>query len=132
VKIVHESARAAAAAPIWRESTALFGASRAGVPTIVAAVHTRVTAMRHAPSTLHFSYAFRSALPQGSIEWEELPSLAQRVRQRSAVPTGAPWDATRPAELERPAPSQPFREPLKGVAIREVTEPDVFRHFFGR
>jgi hypothetical protein len=93
-----------------------------------------MTVMRHAPSTLHFTYAFRAALPQGSIEWEELPSLAERIRQRTTASVGAPepWDSTRPAELERPAPSQPFCEPLKGVAIREVTEPDVFRHFFGR
>ena len=88
--------------------------------------------MRHAPSTLHFSHAFRAALPPGSIEWEELPSLVQRVRHRAPLQTGTPWDATRPAELERPVPSQPFREPLQGVAIREVVEPDVFRHFFGR
>jgi len=88
--------------------------------------------MRHAPSTLHFSYAFRAALPQGSIEWEELPSLAQRVRPSTPAHAGVPWDSTRPAELERSAPSQPFREPLKGVAIRAVTEPDVFRHFFER
>lgn len=86
--------------------------------------------MRHAPSTLHFSHAFRSPPPLGAIEWEELPSLAQRVRQ---TPTGAAsttWDATRPAELEPASMSPPFRE-LKGVAIREVNEPDVFRHFFG-
>jgi len=89
--------------------------------------------MRHAPSTLHFTHAFRAAPAAGSIEWEELPSLAQRVRPSTAVHTGVPWDATLPAELERPAPaSQPFREPLHGVAIREVLEPDVFRHFFGR
>ena len=88
--------------------------------------------MRHAPSTLHFTHAFRAA-PSGSIEWEELPSLAQRVRPSTAVHTGVPWDATRPADLERPTPpSQPFREPLHGVAIREVLEPEVFRHFFGR
>ena len=43
----------------------------------------------------------------------------------------SPWDATRPAELEATPATQPFRE-LKGVAIREVNEPDVFRHFFGR
>ena len=59
-----------------------------------------------------------------------MPSLAQRVRQAPAGPASAPWDATRPAELESAAVSQPFRE-LKGVAIREVNEPDVFRHFFG-
>jgi hypothetical protein len=88
--------------------------------------------MRHAPSTLHFSHAFRSPPAAGAIEWEELPSLAQRVRHAPlAGPSGAAWDATRPAELETVTVSAPFRE-LKGVAIREVDEPDVFRHFFGR
>ena len=57
---------------------------------------------------------------------------ARSPRDAASVGAPAPWDSTRPAELERPAPSQPFREPLQGVAIREVTEPDVFRHFFGR
>jgi hypothetical protein len=87
--------------------------------------------MRHAPSTLHFSHAFRPVAPAGAIEWEELPSLAQLVRPTRVVSAGTPWDATRPAELETAPASQPFREPLQGVAIREVTEPDVFRHFFG-
>ncbi len=86
--------------------------------------------MRHAPSTLHFSHAFRSPPPAGAIEWEELPSLAFRVRQTASGAANAPWDATRPAELDTTPASQPFRE-LKGVAIREVNEPDVFRHFFG-
>ncbi len=88
--------------------------------------------MRHSPSTLHFSHAFRPSLRAGGIEWEELPSLAQRVRPLGAMASTTPWDATRPAELEPASISQPFREPLEGVAIREVTEPDVFRHFFGR
>jgi hypothetical protein len=87
--------------------------------------------MRHAPSTLHFSHAFRAPFPAGGIEWEELPSLVKRVRAGTTT-AGVPWDATRPAELEPASVSQPFREPLEGVAIREVTEPDVFRHFFGR
>jgi hypothetical protein len=88
--------------------------------------------MRHGPATLHMSHAFRSPPPLGAIEWEELPSLAQRVRPTSAPGVaGTVWDATRPAELETLAPSPPFRE-LKGVAIREVSEPDVFRHFFER
>ena len=92
--------------------------------------------MRHAPSTLHLSHAFRSPPAPGAIEWEELPSLAQRVRHAptgpvQSGPATSPWDATRPAELERAPASPPFRE-LKGVAIREVSEPDVFRHFFGR
>ena len=91
--------------------------------------------MRHAPSTMHFSTAypsraFRPAAPAGAIEWEELPSLAGSLARRIVAAT-SPWDSTRPAELDAAAPSQPFREPVHGVAIREVTEPDIFRHFFG-
>lgn len=91
--------------------------------------------MRHAPATMHFSHAFG---PQGlrptvagAIEWEELPSLVGSLAKRVAAATQAPWDATRPAELEAGPPSQPFREPVTGMAIREVHEPDIFRHFFG-
>ena len=93
--------------------------------------------MRHAPSTLHFSSAYlsrayRPAAPAGAIEWEELPSLAGSLAQRIVAATTRPWDSTRPAELdEGGVPSQPFREPVDGLAIREVNEPDVFRHFFG-
>ena len=78
--------------------------------------------MRHAPSTLHFTYAFHAALPQGSIEWEELPSLAQPVRQREATSVGAPapWDSTRPASLDRASPSPPSPDPFPGVAVRWV------------
>ena len=92
----------------------------------------------------------------GAIEWEELPSLADSLRERLVVlgtrhrdavaaakaraaafervaTAGVAWDATRPAELEtQTPPSQPFREALGGLAVREVLEPDVFRHFFGR
>jgi hypothetical protein len=111
-------------------------------------------AMRHAPSTLHFSHAFGTSAPAGAIEWEELPSLAASLADRLvilgnrrigaaaaaatrvhssglAATAGSPWDSTRPAELETSVVSAPFREPLQGVAIREVNEPDVFRHFFG-
>ena len=91
--------------------------------------------MRHAPSTLHFAHAYATRgyqpVPAGAIEWEELPSLAGSLAQRIAAAHANPWDATRPAGLDVTAPSQPFREPVDGVAIREVTEPDVFRHFFG-
>ena len=91
--------------------------------------------MRHAPATMPFPQAFgprpfRAAVA-GAIEWEELPSLAGSLAKRIATATQAPWDATRPAELEAAVPSQPFREPVNGPVIREVNEPDVFRHFFG-
>ena len=93
--------------------------------------------MRHVPSTIHFpsaylSRAFRPAAPAGAIEWEELPSLAGSLAQRIVAATTGPWDSTRPADLDGGGvPSQPFREPVDGLAIREVNEPDVFRHFFG-
>jgi hypothetical protein len=100
----------------------------------------------------------RARLPAsaGAIEWEELPSLADTLAERLVVlgsrhrdaiaaararaaaferiaASGQPWDATRPAELEpAPIPTEPFREALKGLAVREVREPEVFRHFFGR
>ncbi len=83
------------------------------------------------------------------IEWEELPSLAdslaQRLvhhdpRQRIAAGStvaefelrfGSSWDNTLPAVLD-PAPQpEPFREALRGLVMREVREPEVFKHFFG-
>ena len=91
------------------------------------------TTMRHASSTLPSAHVRpRSAAP-GGIEWEELPSLAGRLDPGAFAGSGQTvWDSTRPAELEPAVASGPFREPLDGVAIREVVEPDVFRHFFGR
>lgn len=89
--------------------------------------------MRHAPATLHHSQAYRPLPLDGAIEWEELPSLTARIGAcQSTPPCGAAWDSTRPAELDAVDASQPFHEPLQGVAMREVTEPDIFRHFFGK
>ena len=97
--------------------------------------------MRNIPSTLHFSHAFKSASSLGGIDWEDMPSLAEALAQRRAsgsdplqrVPFMArnAWDETRPAEFDSTVASQPFSEPFSGLAIREVCEPDVFRHFFG-
>jgi len=59
------------------------------------------------------------------------PSGRPTPRPARRSPGRRPWDSTRPAAFEASVPSEPFREPLAGVAIREVDEPDVFRHFFG-
>jgi len=114
-----------------------------------------VDAMRHVPSPLPFSHAMRPLTHSGAIEWEELPSLADSLAERlvvlgtrhrdaiaaarsramafeRAASMGQAWDATRPAELEPGPPPRPFVEPLQGLSLREVDEPDVFRHFFGR
>ncbi len=90
--------------------------------------------MRHAPSTLHVRHRYAPPPMAGGIEWEELPSLAARVRSPGGIAdaAGSAWDAMRPAELDRSLTPTPFREPVAGVSMREVVEPDVFRHFFGR
>lgn len=72
----------------------------------------------------------------GAIEWEELPSMGRRLMTRRAEfevssSFGTTWDATMPAAFDAIPPSQPFREALSGLAMREVNEPDVFQHFFG-
>ena len=60
-------------------------------------------------------------------------SLARLLAEGdSEPPHGKPWDITMPAGLDTPRPSQPFEEPLRGMAIREVIEPQIFTHFFGR
>jgi hypothetical protein len=84
-----------------------------------------------------FASAPRLNAYNGGIDWEELPSLTRLVVQgprrdfgdSSAFGSSA-WDNTMPASLETlPAPV-PFREPIQGLATREISEPDVFRAFF--
>ena len=78
-----------------------------------------------------------------SIEWEEVRSLRFALPRRDgadaadsgmdaafAMDTVAAWTNTMPAEFDPIVNSGPFREALDGLAMREVTEPDVFRHFF--
>ena len=106
--------------------------------------------MSHAQPKQYFAAQHRVIAYGGAIEWEELPSLAgslsRRLVTRSSWPHDAantvsgfeastsfhsPWDATMPADLDALAPSEPFRETLYGLDMREVKEPDVFMHFFG-
>ncbi len=73
------------------------------------------------------------------IEWEELPSLSERLvnvdtRRGTAFQNlhgiSQTWDVTMPAALDPITESGPFQETLTGLATRELREPDVFRHFF--
>jgi hypothetical protein len=80
-----------------------------------------------------------------AIEWEELPSLVKRLQRSPPSPAGraagdpsgsavagdAPWGDTAPGGMDTVPASLPFVESLHGLAMREVIEPDVFRHFFG-
>ncbi len=45
---------------------------------------------------------------------------------------GTSWGVTMPASFEPAQQSEPFKESLRGLAVREVKEPEVFRLFFGR
>jgi hypothetical protein len=78
----------------------------------------------------------RAAAHADELNREERRSLAESLAQLLATGDaeprrGAPWDITMPAGLDSPRPSQPFEEPMRGMAIREVIEPQIFRHFFG-
>ena len=96
------------------------------------------------------SAAYRNIAAQASsdaIEWEELPSLAKAMEKRrqtelkSASPGSAraftpssfgnAWSATQHSDFNDLPEPQDFREPLRGMAVREVHEPEVFSHFFG-
>ncbi|MEO8807894.1 MAG: hypothetical protein ABI433_17575 [Burkholderiaceae bacterium] len=109
--------------------------------------------MSHAQPKQYFAAQHRAVAYGGAIEWEELPSLAASLSKRlvtrgswardaantasgfepstSFQASQSPWDATMPANLDALQPSEPFRETLNGLSMREVTEPDVFHHFFG-
>jgi hypothetical protein len=90
-----------------------------------------------------------------TIPWEDMPSMADTLSLRlvtqgmrfvdldlgaansetggldSGYRQPVTWDNTMPAALEPTVQPEPFRETLQGLAMREVREPDVFRHFFG-
>jgi len=60
-------------------------------------------------------------------------ALARVLASGDAQPRPrSPWDLTMPAGLDSPRPAQPIVEPLRGMAMREVLEPLIFGHYFGR
>jgi len=69
-----------------------------------------------------------------SIDWEILPSLVDVLtRSKSRARPEPVWSDTLPSSFDASQPEgATFHEPLPGLAIREVTEPEIFRLFFGR
>ena len=98
----------------------LFRRSSRTVAVSLAFTAAKPNAMRQESSTLHFSAAFRSRRPAAPSSGKScLPSPGIRAATGPSS-AGVPWDATRPADFDPAPPSQPFREPFNGVAIREV------------
>ena len=66
--------------------------------------------------------------PDMTIAWEVQPSLQHLVVRADDAPT---WAETMPASLDAlPEPAR-FHEPLEGLSVRDIDEPEVFRAFFG-
>jgi hypothetical protein len=64
-----------------------------------------------------------------TIEWEFQPSLQHRVVRAEADLAG--WAETMPAPLGGIEEPVTFREPLEGLSMRDIDEPEIFRLFFG-
>ena len=88
--------------------------------------------MNRQPASQHLTINFRPMPPNDGIEWEDMPSRAvQRAEARQDVDED--WTNTMPASLmEVASPPRPFREPLDGLSMREMDEPEIFQHFFGK
>ena len=70
--------------------------------------------------------------PDGGIDWEFQPSLQHRVvRPGSAQEDAATWAETMPAPFDSFNEPVKFREPLEGLSVRDIDEPEIFRVFFG-
>ena len=104
-------------------------------------MHTPPAARRHPVAAQAPNATWqRTVAAQGSIEWEDVPSLAHRLRRAldgldATGPRAPAWDATMPAELmpaEPASPTAPLRQVLDGLAVREVDSAALFRHFFGQ
>ena len=72
--------------------------------------------------------------PDMSIAWEATPSLQHLVVRAAESPHdgAAPtWAETMPVSLEAMSAPAIFREPLEGLSVRDIEEPDIFKVFFG-
>ena len=63
-----------------------------------------------------------------TIDWEFQPSLQHLVVRADATPS---WAETRPADFDALDEQVTFREPLEGLSMRDIDEPEIFRVFFG-
>jgi len=72
--------------------------------------------------------------PDMSIAWEAPPSLQHLVVRTDAAnhPGAAPtWAPTMPVSLDAMNAPALFHEPLEGLSVRDLEEPEIFAVFFG-
>ena len=70
--------------------------------------------------------------PDAGIDWEFQPSLQHLVVRTEAAHQDAPnWAETMPASFDSLNEPVKFREPLEGLSVRDIDEPEIFRVFFG-
>jgi hypothetical protein len=70
--------------------------------------------------------------PDTGIDWEFQPSLQHLVvRTESAHQDVPTWAETMPASFDSFNEPVKFREPLEGLSVRDIDEPEIFRVFFG-
>ena len=73
----------------------------------------------------------------GFVQWDETPSLADsmswRLQRSGGIGTVPNFPDTVPANLMPTAtPATPFREPVDGLSVREISDDDLFIHLFGK
>jgi len=76
---------------------------------------------------MHTTHSHQPSFPQGPAA---KPPGALRNDESGWL--GAPWGVTMPVPFEPATQSEPFKESLHGLAVREVQEPEIFRLFFGQ
>jgi hypothetical protein len=109
------------------DSPALFPSSRTTARRTLRTIEE--SAMNTALKT--FSLQPRRA-PEMTIDWEMQPSLQHLVKRSDGSPQDVPnWTETMPVPFEAMPEPVTFCEPLEGLSMRDLDEPEIFRVFFG-
>jgi hypothetical protein len=69
--------------------------------------------------------------PDMSIAWEAQPSLQHLVVRTDDAADVSTWSETMPVSLDAMNAPVVFREPLQGLSVRDIDEPEIFNVFFG-
>ena len=70
--------------------------------------------------------------PDPGIDWEFQPSLQHLVKRNDDGPQDTPnWAETMPVPFDALHEPVSFCEPLAGLSMRDLDEPEIFRVFFG-